>query len=233
MPVEVWTRGKAGGVDEMIKVLSAVAWNAIDGAETPSEDPTRDWYLNKQGQTMVVIHGPSSFLMGSPKDEAGREAKAELQLSRPINHSFSISMTEVTRGQFLRFLKSKPGYDESSDESNPDLPKNHVSWYQATEYCNWLSEQEGIPSDEWCYVPDEDFGVGMTLPADFLKRTGYRLPTEAEWEYACRAGTLTSRHFGETEALLGHYAWYAKNELSVSFSLSPIHSSAACERTSP
>ena len=130
-------------------------------------------------------------------------------------------MTEVTRGQFLRFLKSKPGYDESSDESNPDLPKNHVSWYQATEYCNWLSEQEGIPSGERCYLSDEDFSDGITLPADFLKRTGYRLPTEAEWEYACRAGTLTSRHFGETEALLGHYAWYAKNELSTVASLKP------------
>ena len=83
----------------------------------------------------------------------------------------------------------------------------------AAHYCNWLSEQEGLPRDQWCYVPNEagEYAEGMTIPADVLERTGYRLPTEAEWEYACRAGAVTSRYYGASTDLLGAYAWYQAN----------------------
>src|SRR5262249_20156964 len=96
--------------------------------------------------------------------------------------------------------------------SPPGHPINTVSWYEAAEYCNWLSKQEGIPEDQWCYEVNKDgvFGPGMRMKPGWLGLRGYRLPTEAECELACRAGAETSRYYGETEELLGRYAWYAK-----------------------
>jgi formylglycine-generating enzyme required for sulfatase activity len=66
-----------------------------------------------------------------------------------------------------------------------------------------------LPSES----PTKGYGEGMKLKANYLQLEGYRLPSEAEWEFACRAGAVTSRYHGESEELLGKYAWYTKNSL--------------------
>jgi formylglycine-generating enzyme required for sulfatase activity len=187
------------------------------GLARRQEEATPQWYVNGQGQTMVVIPGPVVFLMGSPSTEPGRTGGAagnsEQRHGKRIGRSFAISAREVTVEQFLRFRKNHVYNKQYSLTS--DSPMNQVSWYDAAAYCDWLSKQEGIPKDQWCYLPNDEgeYAEGMKLAPDYLKRTGYRLPSEAEWEYACRAKAVTSRYYGETEELLGKYAWYTKYSL--------------------
>jgi hypothetical protein len=147
----------------------------------------RRWFVNSRAQTFAVIDGPVEFRMGSPIDEPGRDAD-ETPHAEAIRYRFAIAGTEVTVEQFQRFVEdgnSKHRVVKGHlDTYRPavDGPMIAVSWFGAAAYCNWLSQREGLPDDQLCYVPnkDKEYEAGMTIPADFFKRTGYRLPTEAE-----------------------------------------------------
>jgi formylglycine-generating enzyme required for sulfatase activity len=99
-------------------------------------------------------------------------------------------------------------FDPKFNVSDPESPAVPIDWFSAARYCNWLSATEGLPEEQRCY---EINGERIKLKANYLHLTGYRLPTEAETEYATRAGTLTARYYGESEWLLPEYAWYKAN----------------------
>jgi serine/threonine protein kinase/formylglycine-generating enzyme required for sulfatase activity len=180
----------------------------IDAGLVRPYAPGRRWYVTGQGQVMVVVPRPAPFMMGSPQGEPDR-FPSELRHLKRIPRTFALAAKEVTVEQFLRF-RGKHKYQKNYSPSG-DAAMTNVTWYEAAQYCRWLSEEEGIAEDQMCYPPSDQIKMGMKLPPNYLERTGYRLPTEAEWEYACRAGATTSRFYGSSEALLGHYAWYIVN----------------------
>jgi formylglycine-generating enzyme required for sulfatase activity len=182
----------------------------------------RRWYVNGQGQTFALIAGPVEFRMGSTPAETERIPGNEPLSRVRISRGFAIASKEVTVEQFQRFLKlggiTIDRYHASTSflakySPDPEGPWVGPDWFMAAHYCNWLSEQEGLPSDQWCYLPNDAkvYGEGMSIPVDVFERTGYRLPTEAEWEYACRAGTVTSRYYGHSIDLLDAHAQYQAN----------------------
>ena len=209
-----WTLRQLGAEDEITKVKAAYSTGIRVG--------DRDWYLTKTGAdkntslAMTIIQPQEEFLMGSSNYEAerfqGPTGRNEIRHRRRIGRTFAIGEHEVTVAQFKAF-RPRHNFDITKARTS-DSPAKGIRWYDAAEYCNWLSEQEGIPKEQWCYDPAQKFAEGMVLLPDYLQRTGYRLPSEAEWEYACRANTTSARYYGQTETLLGEYAWYLTNSKS-------------------
>jgi formylglycine-generating enzyme required for sulfatase activity len=167
---------------------------------------TGNWLIQKDGITMVIFSGPVTFEMGSPTSERRRD-DAEVRHARLIPRGFALSAHEVTIEQFQKFDPQYGGDPHVAPQ--PDSPATRISWFDAARFCRWLTSQEGWDESDQCYP--ENIGPDMKLPENFWARKGYRLPTDAEWEYACRAGSTTRWFFGEDDSMLINYGWFSMN----------------------
>ena len=116
------------------------------------------------------------------------EAQVAVTLTKP----FELGKYEVTQGQWKSVMGTEPWDGQDNVKADKDCPATYVSWDDATEFCETLTEIERKAGK---------------LKAD----EEYRLPTEAQWEYACRAGTTTAFSFGDDESKLGEYGWFGGN----------------------
>ena len=153
---------------------------------------------NSIGMKMRLIPA-GSFDMGS-SDEVKDALKSEKpQHKVKITRPFYLGVCEVTQAEYKEVMKKNPSHFTDSDR----LPVEQVSWLMAVEFCNALSEKEGLKP---FYKID---GEQVAVPD--WNGTGYRLPTEAEWEYAYRAGSQTRYWFGDDTDGLPSHAWFADN----------------------
>ena len=185
-------------------------------------------YLSLSASSFVFVDvDPGTFNMGSPRTEAGAMPFEWPQHQVTLSQGFSMSITEVTWAQFERVMGYNPSYffEQNPEYDWPSHPVDSVTWLEAIEFCNTLSEDEELTP---VYQINGDL-VTWDRNAD-----GYRLPTEAEWEFACRAGTSSPLYNGNFEMqasscyfepTLAQIAWYC--ETSPSFGIQQLPSETA------
>jgi formylglycine-generating enzyme required for sulfatase activity len=201
----------------------------------PAERHQKAWakFLNvpvKADNTLhmsLVLIPPGEFSMGSTDkqikaatESTKRNKAAHFQSEAPqhrvtLSRPFYMSATEVNIGQYRQFVDATgyrtamerranpPGTWKLPDYTvNDDSPVTLVTWNDAVEFCNWLSDHEGLPR---AYAPDKQ-DIWKTAPT-----IGYRLPSEAQWEFGCRAGSAANYSFGDDGGDLPKYGWVGSN----------------------
>ncbi len=173
----------------LLTLLTGLIGGCGDGDDDEAASRVPQQVTTKTGIEMMLIPG-GEFIMGDSRGEDDEKPAHKVKIS-----AFYMDKYEVTQDAYEKMMGKNP-----AKFKGPDKPVERVSWFGAIQYCNMRSLREGLSP---CYDLE-------TLKCNY-ETDGYRLPTEAEWEYACRAGTRTNYSFGNATGKLGQYAWSKAN----------------------
>jgi formylglycine-generating enzyme required for sulfatase activity len=185
--------------------------------DNSAHDVMSDWWEARELEWVPIP--PGTFTMGSPLGELGRGAD-EVQHTVTLTIPFEIMVHEVTQGGFKDLMSYNPSHFSSC---GLNCPVEMVSWHEALAYANAYSRAKGVPECFDCTGTAPDFSCSLkpaySKPQDC---PGYRLPTEAEWEYTSRAGTTTAIFNGdlihtgcEVDPKLNAAGWYCGNAAGI------------------
>jgi formylglycine-generating enzyme required for sulfatase activity len=181
-------------MSEWVLLRRRVGVDKIKRALTLDPDGQAAWYVDRSLQTMVIFSGPG---------ETTTSVRAP-----SFDHRYAMSAHEISVAAYQWFGNwNNPNW--KVELTGVERPQVGVTWYEAAEFCNRLSERAKIPRDQWCYLPNDAnrFAAGTRIAPGAINRTGYRLPTEAEWMHACGNNSDGRMPWGNSASLCHVYAW--------------------------